>query len=428
MHDLKNISISVIGLGYVGMPLAVRLSQHIKTTGFDINQQRIQDLQKGWDSNREIKQAELRASTCTFTSDPSDIADSQIYIITVPTPVSGNNEPDLGAVRSASETVAAYLKKGDIVVYESTVYPGVTEDICGALLEECSGLKSGEDFYLGYSPERINPGDTEHTIENITKVVSGQTQEITELLAEIYGRVTNGNVFKARDIKTAEASKVIENAQRDINVAFINEVTMILNKMGLSAYDVLEAAGTKWNFLNFVPGLVGGHCISVDPYYLAQCAQKAGHEPEVILAGRQTNDGMGNFIADQVHSCVEDRGKAARILILGFTFKENINDIRNTKVIDVINGLKDKGHTVDVHDPHALADEVQTEYGFEIKQTLPSDGGYDCVALMVGHKTYRDMSTAALESLLKDKDASIFDIKGCWRDLEFFDHISYKTL
>ena len=312
-------------------------------------------------------------------------------------------------------------------MYESTVYPGVTEDICGALLSECSGLVCGKDFYLGYSPERINPGDTEHTVENITKVVSGQTAEITDLLANIYGRVTNNNIFKAKDIKTAEASKVIENAQRDINVAFINEVTMILNKMDISAYDVLEAAGTKWNFLNFVPGLVGGHCISVDPYYLARCAQNIGHEPDVILAGRQINDGMGTFIAGRIQSCLEPADNNAHILILGFTFKENINDIRNTKVIDVVNGLKQKGYEVDVHDPFARPEEVESEYGISIEQTLPADKRYDCVALMVGHQVYRDMTAESLENLLRD-NGSIFDIKGCWKDLDFSSGVSYKTL
>ncbi|MCB1531157.1 MAG: nucleotide sugar dehydrogenase [Rhodospirillales bacterium] len=428
IKNLKETSLAVIGLGYVGLPLAVMLSQHFKTIGFDLNEERINELKKGRDNNRETKQADLKSCTCHFTSDCNDISECQIYIITVPTPINSHNEPDLNAVKSATQSVAKHLKKGDIVVYESTVYPGVTENICGALLAEKSGLTCGQDFYLGYSPERINPGDTQHTIENITKVVSGQTPEVTEILAEIYARVTKNNVFKAKDIKTAEASKAIENAQRDINVAFINEVTMILNKMGISACDVLEAAGTKWNFLNFTPGLVGGHCISVDPYYLAHCAREIGHEPEVILAGRQTNDRMGAFIADRVDACIGAKKKPANILILGFTFKENINDIRNTKVIDVVKTLEKKGHNVDVHDPFAQIDKVKKEYGLSIKQTLPANKKYDCVALMVEHKTYKEMTAASLERLLIDDSASIFDVKGCWKLLDFSPKISYETL
>lgn len=428
IKDLKKVSLAVVGLGYVGLPLAIMLSQHFKTVGFDLNEERINELKKGWDSNRETKQADLRASACHFTSDSNDISECQIYIITVPTPINSNNEPDLNAVKSATKNIAKHLKKGDIVVYESTVYPGVTENICGTLLAETSGLICGQDFYLGYSPERINPGDTQHTIENITKVVSGQTTEVTEILAEIYARVTKNNVFKAKDIKTAEASKAIENAQRDINVAFINEVTMILNKMDISACDVLEAAGTKWNFLNFTPGLVGGHCISVDPYYLAHCARETGHEPEVILAGRQTNDRMGAFIADRVDACIRTKKKKATILILGFTFKENINDIRNTKVIDVVRTLEEKGHNVDVHDPFAQIDKVKKEYKLSLKQTLPADKKYDCVALMVGHQIYREMTAASLERLLNDDSASIFDVKGCWKHLNFSPKTSYKTL
>lgn len=426
--NLKNAPIAVIGLGYVGMPLAVMLAKHFKTVGFDIDEDRVTELCEGWDNNREIKQAELRASTCSFTSEPDEIAACKVYIITVPTPTTADNEPDLGAIEAASKMVAGHLKQGDIIVYESTVYPGITEEFCGALLAEHSGLVCGKDFFLGYSPERINPGDKEHTVENITKVVSGQTPEVTDILAEIYGRVTNNNIFKARDIKTAEASKVIENAQRDINVAFINEVTMILNKMDLSAHDVLQAAGTKWNFLNFVPGLVGGHCISVDPYYLARCARELGHEPKVILAGRETNDGMGRFVAERIDFCVQNISDQARILILGFTFKENINDIRNTKVVDVVNTLKSKGHHVDIHDPHALQDEVRDEYGLEILQKLPMGEKYDCVALMVGHDSYTDMTAGAIGSLLTSDQASVFDIKGCWRTLDFAPYITYRTL
>ena len=283
-YTLKNMKIAVVGLGYVGMPLAVALAKYGDVVGYDVNTTRIEELKEGLDSNREIRQSVLRASTCQFTDHIGDIADAQIYIVTVPTPIDKNNEPDLTIVEKASAAIGAILKKGDIVIYESTVYPGVTEDVCSPILEKESGLKSGKGFFLGYSPERINPGDEEHTVENITKVVAAQTDEVANLLVELYGQMNNGNIFKAKDIKTAEASKAIENAQRDINIAFINEVTMLLNKMGLSSHDVIEAARTKWNFLPFTPGLVGGHCIGVDPYYLAKSALDVGHQPEVILA------------------------------------------------------------------------------------------------------------------------------------------------
>lgn len=426
-YDLKNCHVAIIGLGYVGMPLALMLAHHVPVTGFDVFATRISDLKDGHDSNREIRQADLRTTSCRFTSDPNDIKDCNIYIVTVPTPIDDRHEPDLGAVKSASKTVSSYLKKGDIVVYESTVYPGVTEDICGKILEEGSNLTCEKDFFLGYSPERINPGDAEHTVQNITKVVSGQTEEVTDFLAALYGCVNNGNIFKAKNIRTAEASKVIENAQRDINVAFINEITMILSKLGLSSHDVLETAQTKWNFLPFSPGLVGGHCIGVDPYYLAHCAKSIGHEPEIILAGRKTNDSMGLFVADQINDLLQKTESPARILLLGFTFKENINDIRNTKVIDIVNRLKESGHHVDIHDPHAQPDEVQKEYNISLMRTLPAKEQYDCVALIVNHTIYKDMSAGSICALLK-KDAVIYDLKGSWKDLGFDNEITYHSL
>ncbi|MAQ71026.1 MAG: UDP-N-acetyl-D-galactosamine dehydrogenase [Alphaproteobacteria bacterium] len=424
--NIKDCRIGVIGLGYVGMPLAVRLSKYMPTVGFDISEARVNELREGWDRNREIRQSDLRGTTCRFSFDTSDLKDCNVLIVTVPTPLDENNDPDLGPVRAATKMLAAQLKKGDIVVYESTVYPGVTEDICGTLLEKESGLKCGKDFFLGYSPERINPGDAEHTLEHITKVVSGQTDEVTDLLAEIYGLVNNNNIFKARDIRTAEASKAIENAQRDINVAFINEVTMILNKLGLSSYDVIEAAQTKWNFLPFTPGLVGGHCIGVDPYYLAHCATEIGHEPKVILSGRQINDSMGQFVADALASSVEGV-ENPRILLLGFTFKENINDIRNTKVIDICNALKAKGISVDIHDPHAIPDEVKHEYGIEILAKLPSSENYDCIALTVGHKIYKDLNANQIAALIKDEGV-LYDLKGIWRKQNLDGNFHYKTL
>ncbi len=423
-YSLKDCHVGVIGLGYVGMPLALMLSRHMKVTGFDVFERRVKELQSGTDSNREISDDVLKASACRFTSKAEDIRDCNVYIVTVPTPLDDQNNPDLGAVESASKSVSKLLKKNDIVVYESTVYPGVTEDVCGPILEAGSGLKCGVDFFLGYSPERINPGDAEHTVQKITKVVSGQTEKVTDFLAELYGTVNNGNIFKARNIRTAEASKAIENAQRDINVAFINEITMVLGKLGLSTYDVLQAAGTKWNFLPFTPGLVGGHCIGVDPYYLAHCATAVGHHPEIILAGRKINDRMGHFVADQIAEQIKGKG---RILICGFTFKENINDIRNTKVVDIINRLKEKGHGVDIHDPHARAEDVEHEYGLKLLGSLPAKADYDCVALTVAHREYRALKPADLAGLLKP-GGYVYDMKGLWRDNKFPATLHYQTL
>lgn len=431
-YVLKNMKIAVVGLGYVGMPLAIALAKYGSVVGYDVNETRVKELQEGWDSNREIRQAPLRATSCVFTSNLDEIKGAEIYIVTVPTPIDENNKPDLRIVESATQALGAVISKGDIIVYESTVYPGVTEDICGALLEKETGLKSGKDFILGYSPERINPGDTEHTVENITKVVAAQTDEAAELLVELYGQMNGGKIFKAKDIKTAEASKAIENAQRDINIAFVNEVTMLLNKLGISSYDVLEAAGTKWNFLPFKPGLVGGHCIGVDPYYLAQSAIDIGHQPDVILAGRKINDDMGAYVAERMHLYLEGAGKKdAKILLLGFTFKENINDIRNTKVIDVVEALKGYGYHVDVHDPHASPEEVEEEYGMSILGSMPKEGDYDCVSLLVNHETYSEINASTLEPILNTGHGFtplIYDIKGAWKNLEFPETLSYETL
>ena len=432
-YSLSKSHIAVIGLGYVGMPLALMLSRHMRVSGFDIFQNRVQELREGFDRNREIDGPILRTTTCHFTSDLEDIRGCNVYIITVPTPIDAQNKPDLGPVESATRNVASVLKKGDIVVYESTVYPGVTEDICGPILEAGSGLKCGKHFFLGYSPERINPGDAEHTVQRITKVVAGQTDEVADFLVNLYGTMNNGNIFRARDIRTAEASKAIENAQRDINVAFINEITMILNKLGLSSYDVLEAAGTKWNFLKFSPGLVGGHCIGVDPYYLAECAQNIGHEPRIILSGRAINDSMGSYIAGCIDAQLQAGAKGSsaghRILILGFTFKENINDIRNTKVIDIIRDLEARGYQVDVHDPHARAEDVQHEYNLPLLGSLPSAPVYDAVALLVGHDLYKDISPEALGGMLKPQGLA-YDMKGLWRahSGELTPRFRYQTL
>lgn len=438
-YDLKTMKIAVVGLGYVGMPLAVALAKYGSVVGYDVNTKRVDELNDGWDSNREIKQNVLRTTSCVFTAELSDIADADIYIVTVPTPIDEENEPDLSIVETASKAIGGLVEKGNIIVYESTVYPGVTEDICGGIIAAENGLKCGEDFFLGYSPERINPGDLEHTVENITKVVAGQTDDVADLLVELYGQMNGGNIFKAKDIRTAEASKAIENAQRDINIAFINEVTMLLNKMGLSAHDVIEAARTKWNFLPFMPGLVGGHCIGVDPYYLAKSALMIGHEPEVILAGRKINDGMGAYVAGRIDRFLnrekdcdyKTEREKADILLLGFTFKENINDIRNTKVIDIVKELQDFGYKVDIHDPHAMLEEAEKEYGVKILTSLPQDKKYDCVTLAVNHKIYGEMSAHNIESLLK-KDAGfnpvIYDIKGIWKSLPFSGAVSYETM
>lgn len=430
-YELKDARVAVIGLGYVGMPLAVALSKYGEAVGYDINVKRVEELKEGWDSNREISQTVLRATSCKFTADIEDIRHSNIYIVTVPTPIDERNEPDLGAVQAASRAVGKILKKGDIICYESTVYPGVTEDVCGVILAAESGMVCGKDFFLGYSPERINPGDQEHTVENITKVVAGQTEDVADFLVALYGQMNGGRIYKAKNIKTAEASKAIENAQRDINVAFINEVTMILNKMGLSAYDVIEAAKTKWNFLPFTPGLVGGHCIGVDPYYLAKSAIDVGQEPKVILAGRSINDNMGAYVAGRIHESLQQ--KQADILILGFTFKENINDIRNTKVVDTVNTLKSFGHKVDIHDPHAIAEDVEHEYGVSLLSSMPKDKKYDAVCLMVSHAEYKDLGRTSLLSLLKSGGSEtrvIYDMKGMWRGLNLQQDgiLSYVTL
>lgn len=405
--------ISIIGLGYVGLPLAVSLARHFPVVGFDISARRIEELKASHDRTREVSAETLRVSRLTLTAHADDIAQSDIYIVTVPTPVDSQNRPDLHAVREATKIVGTRMGEGAVVVYESTVYPGVTEHICGPILEEVSGLRCGRDFFLGYSPERINPGDKEHTIERITKVVSGQTPAVAHRLAKIYGSINGGNVFIARDIKTAEAAKVIENAQRDINIAFINEVSIIFQKLGISAYDVLDAAGTKWNFLRFTPGLVGGHCIGVDPFYLAHRAQELGHHPEVILAGRRINDSMGSFIAQQIDALLP---RSAAVLVLGLTFKENVPDLRNSKVVDIIQVLRQKGHTVRAHDPIADDAEAKEHYGIDLCQRLDQFEPFDAVVGAVAHAEYSAFSMEMLANLVKP-DGVIADIKGMWRHI-----------
>ena len=403
--------IVVIGLGYVGLPLAVALARRFQTTGFDIDEERVSELRGGEDRTHEVDEDALRTSSITLTADSSDCAGADVYIVTVPTPVDPANRPDLAAVMAATRMVAKLIDpaKRPTIVYESTVYPGVTEDVCGPEIERVGGLKRGRDFRLGYSPERINPGDREHTIDRITKVIAGEDDEVVEQLAAIYGAVTSGGVFRAASIKAAEAAKAIENAQRDINIAFINEVTQIFSRIGVSVWDVLDAARTKWNFLGFEPGLVGGHCIGVDPYYLSHLAQQVGHDPQVILAGRQTNDGMGGWIADALHG---RRRKAGRALVLGLTFKENVPDLRNSRTFDLVRRLQWLGHNVEVADPVASPQEIEREHG--LKVTEPDGRQYDLVVGAVAHRAYRDLADERLAALVAP-GGTLADLKGMWR-------------
>ena len=409
-----SIRVTVIGLGYVGLPLAVALAKQFETVGLDVNAGRIAELQAGHDRTGEIDMARLSASTLALTCDPAACPPSDFYIVTVPTPIDGANRPDLGMVEAASRTVGAMLPAAvaegrvPVVVYESTVYPGVTEDICAPILERVSGLVCGRDFFLAYSPERINPGDREHTIDKITKVISGQTPEVLDRVANLYGAITSGGTFRAASIKAAEAAKVIENAQRDINIAFMNEIAQIFSAMDLSVWDVLAAARTKWNFLPFAPGLVGGHCIGVDPYYLAARAEELGLDPQVILAGRGVNDGMASWVAGRLHEA--RGGKAGSVLVLGLTFKEDVPDLRNSKVADLIAALASAGHAVTVHDPHADPAEARHEYGLEVTGGAPS-GSHDLVLLAVPHREYLALGAPALRALVAD-GGTLADLKG----------------
>lgn len=413
--------IVVVGLGYVGLPLAVAMARKFDVIGFDISEARIAELKDGFDRTEEIDRERLEASSLSLTRDASDITGASVYIVTVPTPVNDDNTPDLGPVRSSCELLGPLLTKGAIVVFESTVYPGVTEELCGPVLEECSGLKCGEDFFLGYSPERINPGDKEHTVDKIIKVIAGQTPEVTDVLADIYGAVTTGGTFAAASIRAAEAAKVIENSQRDINIAFVNEITMIFQKLGISVYDVLEAAGTKWNFLNFTPGLVGGHCIGVDPYYLAERARQVNHDPRIILAGRAINDSMADFVAERVCAQLSGSGK---ILVLGLTFKENCPDLRNTKAIDLVKSLRRRGFTVDVHDAAADPVEAKKFYNIDLVPSLADLKDHDYVAVMgvVSHDEYKSLSGSDFERLL-ETGGLIADVKAMWRHLDKPKHL-----
>ena len=417
--SLADLRVAVLGLGYVGLPLALALARRFPTVGFDIDEGRIGELGTGHDRTGEVESAALRAGILAVSSDPAVLADRNLFIVAAPTPVDDNKRPDLSALLAACRTVGAALKPGAVVVLESTVYPGVTEDLCGPELARVSGLAGGSDFLLGYSPERINPGDRAHSVDQIPKVVAGQTPDVAAFLAEVYGAVTTGGVHVARDIKTAEAAKAIENAQRDINIAFVNEVAQITARLGISIHDVLETAGTKWNFLGFQPGLVGGHCIGVDPYYLAHCAQALGHDSEIILAGRRINDGMAAFIAERLDADLAPRLAGGRgwILVLGLTFKEDVPDLRNSKSIDLVAALRAKGHHVDVHDPMADPAEARALCGLDIIAGLDSATGYDAVIGAVAHRGYRELPAAALARMLKP-GGTVADIKGQWRHLD----------
>ncbi|PIB25519.1 UDP-N-acetyl-D-galactosamine dehydrogenase [Maribacter sp. 4U21] len=416
---MNNIKIAIIGLGYVGLPLARLFATKYPVVGFDIYTPRVQELMSGHDSTLEVDDATLQGvlqqtnnmETGLFCSDQlSDIANCTYYIVTVPTPVDSTNRPILTPLYKASETVAQVLKKGDTVIYESTVYPGVTEDECIPVLEKISGLKFNVDFFAGYSPERINPGDKEHTVEKILKVTSGSTPEVGKQVDALYASVISAGTHLAPSIKVAEAAKVIENSQRDINIAFVNELAKIFNLMGIDTHQVLEAAGTKWNFLPFKPGLVGGHCIGVDPYYLAQKAQEFGYHPEIILAGRRMNDTMGKYVASEVVKLMVQKDikiKGSNILVLGITFKENCPDVRNTKAVDVINNLASYGSNVTIYDPWASPKEVIHEYKLEVTNTLPEQK-FDAIVLTVAHKEFLALS---LQNMLADTGV-IYDVKG----------------
>lgn len=398
-------TIAIIGLGYVGLPLAVEFGKHRKTIGFDINAPRIAELQSGHDRTREVEPAELaEAMQLTYTADLEDIRGVQVYIVTVPTPIDAHKCPDLTPLIKASEAVGQVLKKGDIVIYESTVYPGATEEDCVPVLERVSGLNYNEDFYCGYSPERINPGDKQHRLTTIMKVTAGSTPEAADAIDALYASIVTAGTHKAESIRVAEAAKVIENTQRDLNIALVNELAMIFNKMGIDTEAVLKAAGTKWNFLPFRPGLVGGHCIGVDPYYLTHKAEAIGYHPQVILAGRRINDGMGAYVASEMVKAMIKKGitvKGARVLVLGLAFKENCPDLRNTRVVDVMSELQDYGIAVDVHDPWVDAGEAMEEYGIALTES-PDAGAYDGVILAVGHNSFREHGLDHLRSLARD--------------------------
>ena len=422
----KKQKLAVIGLGYVGLPIALEFAKKIKVIGFDINADRVKMMQNKIDPSKELASSAFDGCDIDFTNDLDVLKEATFFIVAVPTPVDEHNVPDLTPVIRASETIGKVIKKGDYVVYESTVYPGCTEEDCVPVIEKLSGLKMVTDYKIGYSPERINPGDKEHTITTITKVVSGCCDESLDVIAKVYELVVKAGVHRASSIKVAEAAKIIENTQRDLNIALMNELSIIFDKMNINTFEVLEAAGTKWNFLRFQPGLVGGHCIGVDPYYLTYKSKELGYDSQVILAGRNINDGMAGYVAKKVlQHIIQHTGniKDAKVLVMGATFKENVSDIRNSKVADVVKELKSFSLNVDITDPHASSEELNHEYGFELTGMVGKN--YDAIIIAVPHADYKDYDDAYFTSLTKP-DALIFDLKGTYRNI--IESRTYKSL
>ncbi|MGA7982844.1 MAG: Vi polysaccharide biosynthesis UDP-N-acetylglucosamine C-6 dehydrogenase TviB [Chromatiaceae bacterium] len=411
--ELQNVRIGIIGLGYVGLPLAVEFGKRYPTVGYDTNAARIAELRQGMDSSLEVEPHELtHATKLTYAASTEDVADCNLYVVTVPTPINAHKEPDLRPLQSASRTLGGVLKPGDIVVYESTVYPGATEEVCVPILEQVSGLRFNEDFYVGYSPERINPGDKEHRLINIKKVTSGSTPEVADFVDRLYRSVVVAGTHKASSIRVAEAAKVIENTQRDVNIALINELSIIFNRLGIDTQEVLEAAGSKWNFLPFRPGLVGGHCIGVDPYYLTHKAQAIGYHPEIILAGRRLNDSMGSYVVGRLIKLMMRRNlihEGSRVLVLGLTFKENCPDLRNTRVVDIVRELGDYGIGCDLYDPWVDPAQAESEYGIR-PIGEPSRGIYDAIILAVAHRQFRELGVDQIRKFGRP-DAVLYDVK-----------------
>lgn len=411
-----NRKIAVVGLGYVGLPVAVAFGQKTGVVGFDISRQRVEELIEGRDSTGEVSSESLKSSRVEFTSEAKRLRDADFIVVAVPTPIDDAKRPNLNPLITASKIVGQNLSRGSIVVYESTVYPGVTEDVCGPILERESGLRRGIDFKIGYSPERINPGDKEHSFARIKKIVSGEDEESLEIITQVYGGVVDAGIHRASSIKVAEAAKVIENTQRDLNVALMNELSILFNKMGIDTREVLDAAGTKWNFLKFEPGLVGGHCIGVDPYYLTYKAEELGYHPQVILAGRRINDSMGKYIAEQTVKHLIKAGRAvkgSKVLILGFTFKEDIPDVRNTRVEDIYRELREFEMDVSIYDPCASAHDVKREFGIDMIQMPDSAGPYDAIVIAVKHRQFRELSVDDLRKFCNG-GAVLIDVKGMY--------------
>ena len=411
--DINNMRIGVIGLGYVGLPLAVEFGRKYPTVGFDVKESRVAELEGGTDSTLEATDEELAsADKLSYTSDANDLAECNFYVVTVPTPIGEGNRPLLTPLRNASETISKFLKIGDVVVYESTVYPGATEEFCVPFLENGSGLKLNQDFHVGYSPERINPGDKEHRLASILKVTSGSTPEVADYIDQVYQSIITAGTHRTSSIKVAEAAKVIENTQRDVNIALVNELAMIFERVGIDTEEVLEAAGTKWNFMPFRPGLVGGHCIGVDPYYLTYKAQQLGYHPEMILAGRRINDNMSLYVVSRIIKKMLAKGMQpmdARVLVLGLAFKDNCPDVRNSKVIDIVRELGSYGAIVDVHDPWVNEEDAKTEYGIELRKQ-PGEEAYDVVVVAVAHRQFKEMGADGIRRFCKNRSI-VYDIK-----------------